>query len=216
MLDGRQLLVVAVAVACRPTGAADDAREWTTVDSWYTGAPSTKEGWADIPPERFVEVSEAQLAELLARRIVPAGRPLFGPCPDPGQLVRHSDELPRWSRKEGIQMQKYMFLFRGGDAARAASSPEEMQQHLKKWGAWFQGLGGKFLGGEPLELSGKVLSGSKKALSDGPFAEAKDLVGGYAIVSTETLDAAVEIARGCPIFEHDGILEVRPVREMQM
>lgn len=113
-------------------------------------------------------------------------------------------------------MQKYMFLFRGGEDARAASSPEEMQQHLQKWGAWFKGLGGKFLGGEPLDSEGKVLKGKKKALSDGPFAEAKDLVGGYAIVNANSLDDAVEIARGCPIFEHDGILEVRPVREMQM
>ena len=115
-------------------------------------------------------------------------------------------------------MQKYMFLFRGGDAARAAASPEDMQQHLKKWGAWFKGLGDKdqFLGGEPLDFTGKVLSGRKKTLSDGPFAEAKDLVGGYAVIKAASLDDAVEIARGCPIFEHDGILEVRPVREMQM
>lgn len=113
-------------------------------------------------------------------------------------------------------MQKYMFLFRGGDAARAASSPEEMQAHLQKWGAWFKGLGNRFVGGEPLELTGKVLRGTKKALSDGPFAEAKDLVGGYAIINAGSIDEAVEIARGCPIFEHDGILEVRPVREMRM
>ncbi len=115
-------------------------------------------------------------------------------------------------------MQKYMYLFRGGDAARAASSPEEMQKHLTKWGAWFKVLAdkGQFVGGEPLEVTGKVLSGSRKALSDGPFAEAKDLVGGYAIVSATSMDEAVQIARGCPIFEHDGILEVRPVREMQL
>jgi len=115
-------------------------------------------------------------------------------------------------------MQKYMFLFRGGDAARAAASPEDMQKHLAKWGAWFKGLGdkGQFVGGEPLEFTGKVLSGTKKTLSDGPFAEAKDLVGGYAIVKATSLDDAVEIARGCPIFEHDGVLEVRPVRELEL
>ncbi|MDX2018963.1 MAG: YciI family protein [Deltaproteobacteria bacterium] len=113
-------------------------------------------------------------------------------------------------------MQKYMFLFRGGDAARAAASPEEMQQHLRKWGTWFRGLGDKFKGGEPLDMTGKVLRGTGKALSDGPFAETKDLVGGYAIVEASSLEDAVEIARGCPIFEHDGILEVRPIREMKM
>jgi len=113
-------------------------------------------------------------------------------------------------------MQKYMFLFRGGDAARAASSPEEMQAHMQKWNSWFKALGdrGQFLGGEPLDATGKVLRGAKKSLSDGPFAEAKDLVGGYALVTAKSVDDAVEIARGCPIFDHDGLLEVRPVREM--
>jgi hypothetical protein len=115
-------------------------------------------------------------------------------------------------------MQKYMFLFRGGDAARAASSPEEMQKHMTKWSAWFKGLGekGQLVGGEPLDFTGKVLRGSKKTLSDGPFAESKDLVGGYAIVNAKSVDDAVEIARGCPIFEYDGILEVRPLRDMTM
>jgi hypothetical protein len=115
-------------------------------------------------------------------------------------------------------MQKYMFLFRGGDAARTAASPEQMQQHLAKWGAWFRALGekGQFVSGEPLDAGGKVLSGGKKTLSDGPFAEAKDLVGGYAIVQAGDLDGAVEVARGCPIFEHDGTVEVRPIRDMQL
>jgi hypothetical protein len=61
-----------------------------------------------------------------------------------------------------------------------------------------------------------VLRGSKKTLSDGPFAESKDLVGGYAIVNATSVDDAVEIARGCPIFEYDGSLEVRPLRDMTM
>ncbi len=115
-------------------------------------------------------------------------------------------------------MTNYMFLFRGGDHARAKASPEDMQQHLKKWGAWFEALGkkGQYHGGQPLDEQGKVLSGTKKTLTDGPFAEAKDMVGGYALISAETLDHAVEIARGCPIFEHDGTLEVRPVREMKL
>ena len=111
-------------------------------------------------------------------------------------------------------MQKYMYLFRGGEAARAALSPEEMQAHMKKWNTWFQGLGGAFLGGEPLDSTGKVVRGKGKSVSDGPFAETKDLVGGYAIVSAKSLDDAVEIARDCPIFEADGAVEVRAVRPM--
>lgn len=112
-------------------------------------------------------------------------------------------------------MASFMLIFRGGDSR--ADSPEQMQQHMQKWFAWFEGLtkAGVYKGqGAPLEQSGKVVRGARKAVSDGPFAETKDLVGGYAIVEATDLDAAVEIARGCPTYEKDGAVEVRPVRSM--
>jgi hypothetical protein len=112
-------------------------------------------------------------------------------------------------------MSDFMFLFRGGEAV---GSPEQMQQHMQKWRGWMKELGekGHFKAGEPLEKSGKVVKGSRKAVTDGPFAEAKDLVGGFVIVSAGSLDEAVELSKGCPIFEHDGIVEVRPVMKMSM
>ena len=112
-------------------------------------------------------------------------------------------------------MASFMFIFRGGNSS--ADSPEQMQQHMQKWMAWFEGLtrSGVYKGqGAPLEGRGKVVRGVRKAVSDGPFAEAKDLVGGYAIVEASDLDAAVEIARGCPTYDKDGAVEVRPVRPM--
>ena len=112
-------------------------------------------------------------------------------------------------------MASFMLIFRGGNAA--GDSPEQMQQHMQKWFAWFEGLtrSGVYKGqGAPLEQRGKVVRGARKSVSDGPFAEAKDLVGGYAIVEAKDLDAAVEIARGCPTYEKDGAVEVRPVRPM--
>ena len=112
-------------------------------------------------------------------------------------------------------MASFMLIFRGGESR--GDSPEQLQQHMQKWFAWFEGLtkAGAYKGlGAPLEASGKVVRGARKAVSDGPFAESKDLVGGYAIVEAKDLDAAVEIARGCPTYEKDGAVEVRPVRPM--
>jgi len=112
-------------------------------------------------------------------------------------------------------MANFMLIFRGGDSP--ADSPEQMQLHMQKWSAWFEGLSksGAYKGqGAPLEHGGKVVRGTRKTVSDGPFAEAKDLVGGYAIVEARDLEAAVEIARGCPTYEKDGAVEVRPVRAM--
>jgi hypothetical protein len=112
-------------------------------------------------------------------------------------------------------MAAFMLIFRGGDTR--TDSPEQLQQSMKKWVDWFEGLSrsGAYKGqGAPLEAGGKVVRGTRKAVSDGPYAEAKDLVGGYAIVEARDLDAAVELARGCPIYEKDGAVEVRPVRAM--
>ena len=57
------------------------------------------------------------------------------------------------------------------------------------------------------------MKGKKKTVVDGPFAEAKDLVGGYLLVTADNLDDAAELARGCPILEVDGAVEIRPLKE---
>jgi hypothetical protein len=112
-------------------------------------------------------------------------------------------------------MASFIMIFRGAPAGR--DSPEQQQQHMQKWMTWFEGLKkeGAYQGlGAPLEPTGKVIRGTRKTVSDGPYAEAKDLVGGYAIVEARDLESAVELARGCPIYERDGAVEVRPVRAM--
>jgi len=112
-------------------------------------------------------------------------------------------------------MANFMLIFRGGNSP--GDSPEQMQQHMQRWFTWFDGLSksGVFKGqAAPLEPGGKVVRGARKTVSDGPYAEAKDLVGGYAIVEAKDLEGAVEIARGCPTYEKDGAVEVRPVRVM--
>jgi hypothetical protein len=110
-------------------------------------------------------------------------------------------------------MAKFMMIFRGGDYQRL--SAEEAQKLTQKWLAWFDGLtrDGVYGGaGAALDRSGKVLRAARGTVSDGPYAEAKDLVGGYGIVEAKDLESAAELARGCPGFEVNGIVEIRPVR----
>src|SRR5262245_38671191 len=113
-------------------------------------------------------------------------------------------------------MADYLFLFRGGDAAMAKMSPEQMQQHMGKWMAWIEDLTkkGTFKGGEPLDQKGTVIRGRKQVVTDGPYAESKDLVGGYLIVKAASLAKAAVIARDCPIFESDGSVEIREIRQL--
>jgi hypothetical protein len=117
-------------------------------------------------------------------------------------------------------MKEYLYIFRGGDARRIQEqgSPELWQAHMMKWKTWMESLAskGQLSGGQPLANEGKVLSGTAKKLTDGPFVEGKEIVGGYLLVKANDLNEATDIAKGCPIFEHDGILEVREVQQMNM
>jgi len=108
----------------------------------------------------------------------------------------------------------FLYLFRGG--AAATLSPDEMQSNMQRWAGWVEGLAkeGRMRGGDPLDSTGKVVSGNGKSITDGPFAEAKDVVGGYLIVVARDLAHAAELSRGCPIFEYGGTVEVRAIRPM--
>jgi hypothetical protein len=78
-------------------------------------------------------------------------------------------------------MSEFTYLFRG---RQTAASPEQQQKHIQKWAAWFKELGAKghiSNPGHPLEASGKVVNGNQKIVKDGPYAEAKDVVGGVAM-----------------------------------
>ncbi len=110
----------------------------------------------------------------------------------------------------------YLFLFRGG-ASPEDLSPEQMQQLMNKWFAWIGQMKslGQYKAGEPLHDEGMVLSGKNgKVVTDGPFVESKETVGGYIIVHAGDMAEAVEIAKGCPIFDNNGTVEVRPIQHM--
>jgi len=113
-------------------------------------------------------------------------------------------------------MNRYVFVFRGGAVVHKELAPAELGAHLQKWMAWLGELtknGHADAMGTRLQLAGKTVRGRSKAVTDGPLAEAKDLVTGSLVIHAPTLDAATEIAKDCPIYEFDGSVEVRPIFE---
>lgn len=106
----------------------------------------------------------------------------------------------------------YMLIFRGTDWYKGLS-PEEMQQVGEKWMTWFSRLKdeGTAIAGNPLEREGKIVSGKNRVVSDGPFAEAKETIGGYFLLKVNTLDEAVAIAQQCPGLPYGIRVEVRAV-----
>jgi hypothetical protein len=111
-------------------------------------------------------------------------------------------------------MSEFTYLFRGRDLS---ASPEQMQKTMQKWLAWFKELevkGHLKDPGHPLEARGTVVSGKGKIITDGPYAEAKDVINGYIIVDAKDLAEATELSKGCPNLEIGGSVEVRPVQRM--
>jgi len=117
-------------------------------------------------------------------------------------------------------MADFVYLYwnrREDQGLMAAASPEEKQKITQRWITWLEGL--KKSGhlkdfGLPLEFEGRTVEGPKKVVTDGPYAEAKDIVGGFSIVTAKNLDEALELSKGCPGLELGSLVEVRPVRPM--
>ena len=110
-------------------------------------------------------------------------------------------------------MEKFALLFRGG---LSSESPEVMQKHMQKWYAWVEKLRkyGTYLAGEPLLPGGKKIAGANKTVTDGPFTETKDIIGGFFIINAKSYNEAVAIANECPDYAHGGTVEVRQVMKM--
>ena len=105
-----------------------------------------------------------------------------------------------------------MLIFRSTDWYQGLS-PEQMQQIADQWMAWFNRLKdqGTAIAGNPLEREGKIVSGKNRVVSDGPFAESKETIGGYFLLKVNTLEEAVAIAQECPGLSYGIRVEVRPV-----
>jgi hypothetical protein len=108
----------------------------------------------------------------------------------------------------------YILFFRNsGPENYQHLSPEQRQQLMTRWNAWYDGLEreGKAVEGQPLELETRVVTGER--VTDGPFAEAKEAIGGYVKLFVGSLEEATRIAQEHPALEHGLIIEVRQMTE---
>jgi hypothetical protein len=105
---------------------------------------------------------------------------------------------------------QFIFLFRGKDWDEGVP-PEQLQALMDRFTDWAQGLinSGKVRGGQALGRTGAVIS--RRGVSDGPFAESKEAIGGYSILAVDTLEQAIEIARTAPFLDFEGSIEIRPM-----
>ncbi|MBC7874532.1 MAG: hypothetical protein H7Y01_11075 [Ferruginibacter sp.] len=114
-------------------------------------------------------------------------------------------------------MEKFMLIFQGGE--KDGGSPEQMQAHMGKWMAWIDQLAKseQYVSGEPLLPGGKLISGAQgKNVTDGPYTEGKEVIGGYFIINAKDINEAVALSKNCPDFELGGTVQVRQVMKMDM
>lgn len=119
---------------------------------------------------------------------------------------------------ENSRTSPFLLLFRNaGPETHAHLSVDERAQLTRRWNDWYDGLAaqGKVQHGRPLGLRGRVVSGISGAkVTDGPFAEAKEVVGGYFFLTVANIDEATEIAKGCPGLPLGLTVEVRSVADV--
>jgi hypothetical protein len=113
-------------------------------------------------------------------------------------------------------MEKFMLIFQGSLPSEVA--PEESMEITGQWMAWVDKLAkaGKYVGGEPLLPGGKVISGNYKNVTDGPFAEGKEVIGGYFIVNAADYDEAVALCADYPDYDRGGTVIIRQVMKMEV
>ncbi|MGZ3776430.1 MAG: YciI family protein [Mucilaginibacter sp.] len=113
-------------------------------------------------------------------------------------------------------MNEFVLLFRSEALPERRFSPDEMQNIMQQWQAWMGGMaangqlanGGNRLGGD-----GKTVRPSA-VVTNGPYAEIKEMVTGFIVVKADTIDGAAELAKGCPILNVGGNVEVRNIIPM--
>lgn len=112
---------------------------------------------------------------------------------------------------------EFLLLIHGKDWY-SSLSPEQLEASMNEFKTWFEKLSGqgKLKGAQPLKRDGAIVSGtgkSSRVIADGPFAESKEAVGGYFLLTLDTMDEAIAIAQSCPALKFGSSIEVRPVAE---
>lgn len=110
-------------------------------------------------------------------------------------------------------MNEFALIFRNDFHPEAKYSPDEMQEIMKQWQAWMGGMAAK----GQLANSGTRLGGDGKTvkpsavITNGPYAEIKEIITGVIAIKATNIDEAAEIAKGCPILNAGGNVEVRNI-----
>src|SRR5579859_6252017 len=113
-------------------------------------------------------------------------------------------------------MNEFVYLYRRPQ--RPTGTPQQMQARMERYQAWFKDLeerGHLASFGQPLEeKAGCVVKDKVGSISDGPYAETKDIVMGFSVITARNLDEAAALAKTCPIFDEGGIIEIRPILKL--
>jgi hypothetical protein len=114
-------------------------------------------------------------------------------------------------------MKEFLLIFRRANQnAEPNPSPEQLQAMMKPWQDWMGSIAAQnrlVNAGNRLEDDGRVLR-PNHVITNGPFAELKESIGGYIIIKAESLDQAVELSKGCPILLANGSVEIRALIAM--
>ena len=116
-------------------------------------------------------------------------------------------------------MKEFLLVFRSEPTRPATQpSPEQIQQMMKPWQDWMGGLAAQNKLANPgnrLSSEGRVVK-TDKTITNGPYVEMKEAIGGYIIIRAASLDEAAELSKGCPILQMGGNVEVRTVVAMDV
>ena len=110
-------------------------------------------------------------------------------------------------------MEEFLLIMRHQDGSKIAS-PEQMQEWMKQTMEWIGKIAAKnkFVSGTGLPFDGARVVRSNKLVTNGPFGEIKETIGGFMTVRADSIDEAVEFAKGCPVLQGEGnTVEVRKV-----
>ncbi len=113
-------------------------------------------------------------------------------------------------------MKDFLFVYRNDYKTLPAPTPEQQQAEMKKWMDWLGGIAAQnklTAAGSPLTSEGRVLK-ANHVVTNGPYSEIKEVVGGYSIIRAGSFDEAVEMAKGCPALLIGGNVEIREVVPM--
>jgi hypothetical protein len=111
-------------------------------------------------------------------------------------------------------MAQFMLLVRGGNEGLTGRTPEEYQRVLQQYFDWSDQLrrDGHHIRSDELKSGGRTVRvRDGRAVIDGPYVESKEGVGGYYMIEARDEDEAAELAKGCPVLGHGGLVEVREI-----